>query len=102
MQLKKLEYLKNQEILKQVIKTVVLCGKQRNAFRDHREDIYNSNKYGNVPAFSKLLPETNSNLKHHLDIPSVIENELIEIISYYISQKGLAKEMKEVFSFNGR
>ena len=93
-----------------MIKTIILCGKQCIALRGHREDIHNSsNNCGNFLAILKLLSETNSDLKHHLDAPSArnatyispyIQNELIEIISYDILQKGLVEEVKEAKFFS--
>ena len=68
-----------------------------------------SNNCGNFSAILKLLSETNSDLKHHLDAPSArnatyispyIQNELIEIISYDILQKGLVEEVKEAKFFS--
>ena len=107
---RKIQISKNRQILKWVIKTIILCGKQYNALRGHREDIHNSsNNCGNFLAILKLLSETNSDLKHHLDAPSArnatyispyIQNELIEIISYDILQKGLVEEVKEAKFFS--
>ena len=61
----------NREILKWVMKTIVLCGKQCIALRGHREDINSNNNCGDFLAILKLLSETNSELKNHLDAPSV-------------------------------
>ena len=107
---RKIQISKNRQILKWVIKTIILCGKQCIALRGHREDIHNSsNNCGNFLAILKLLSETNSDLKHHLDAPSArnatyispyIQNELIEIISYDILQKGLVEEVKEAKFFS--
>ena len=87
-----------------------MCGKKCIALRGHREDINNSsNNCGNFLAILKLLPETNSSLNHHLDAPSVrnttyisphIQNELTEIISYDILEKGLVEEVKEAKFFS--
>ena len=107
---REIQISKNRQILKWVIKTIILCGKQCIALRGHREDIHNSsNNCGNFLAILKLLSETNSDLKHHLDAPSArnatyispyIQNELIEIISYDILQKGLVEEVKEAKFFS--
>ena len=88
-----------------MIKTIILCGKQWIALRGHREGIHNSsNNCCNFLAILKLLLETNSDLTHHLDAPSprnatyispYIQNELIEIISYDILQKGLVEKVTE-------
>ena len=87
-----------------------MCGKQCTALRGHREDIHNSsNNCGIFFAILKLLSETNSDLKHHLDASSprnatyispYIQNELIEIISFDILQKGLMEEVKEAKFFS--
>ena len=61
---------KNRKILKWVIKTTTLCGKQCIALRGLREDINSNNNCGNFLAILKLLSETNSELKDHLDAPS--------------------------------
>ena len=102
---REIQISKNQQILKWVIKTIILCEKQCIALCGHCEDIHNSsNNCGNFLAILKLLSETHSNLKHHLDAPSArnatyispyIQNELIEIISCDILQKGLVEEVKE-------
>ena len=66
---------KNREILKWVIRTFILCGKQCISLRGYREDIHNSsNNCGNFRAILKPLSETNSDLKHHLelDAPSLL------------------------------
>ena len=100
---------KNREILKWVIKTIILCGKQCIALRGHREDINSNNNCGNFLAILKLLSETNSELKDHLDAPSAknatyispgIQNELIHIISYDVLQKQLIDEVKEAKFFS--
>ena len=99
---------KNREILKWVTKTIILCGKQCIALRGHREDINSNNNCGNFLAILKLLSETNSELKDHLDAPSAknatyispgIQNELIHIISYDVLQKQLIDEVKEAKCF---
>ena len=110
---REIQISKNRQILKWVIKTIILCGKQCIALRGHREDIHNgSNNCGNFLAIlkqEKTLSETKPNLKHHLDEPFArnatfispyIQNELIEIISYDILQKGLVEEMKEAKFFS--
>ena len=66
---------KNREILKWVIRTFILCGKQCISLRGYREDIHNSsNNCGNFRAILKPLSETTSDLKHHLelDAPSLL------------------------------
>ena len=87
-----------------------MCGKKYIALRDRREDIHNSsNNCGNFLAILKLLSETDSNLKYHIDAPSArnatyisprIQNELIEIISYDIVKKGLVEDVKETTFFS--
>ena len=100
---------KNREILKWVIKTIILCGKQCIALRGHREDINSNNKFGNFLAILKLLSETNSELMDYLEAPSAknatyispgIQNELIDIISYDVLQKQLIDEVKEAKFFS--
>ena len=100
---------KNREILKWVIKTIILCGKQCIALRGDREDINSNNNCGNFSAILKLLSETNSELKDHLDAPSVknatfispgIQNELKHITSYNVLQKQLIDEVKEAKFFS--
>ena len=96
--------------LKWVIKTIVLYGKQCIALRGYRGDIHSSsNNCGSFLVILKLLSETNSDLNHHLDAPSArnatyispyIQNELIEIISYDILQKGLVEEVTEAKFFS--
>ena len=93
-----------------MIKTIVLCGKQCIALSGYRGDIHNSsNNCGSFLVILKLLSATNSDLNHHLDAPSArnatyispyIQNELIEIISYDILQKGLVEEVKEAKFFS--
>ena len=62
---------KKQEILKWVIKLVILCRKHCIALRDHREGIHNSsNNCGTFLATLKLLSQTNSNLIHQLGASS--------------------------------
>ena len=107
---REIQISKNRQILKWVIKTMILCGKQCIALRGHREDIHNSSSNcGNFLTILKLLSETNSDLKHHQDAPSArnatyispyIQNELIEIISYDILQKRLVEEVKEAKFFS--
>ena len=91
------------------IKTIILCGKQCIALRGHREDINSNNNCGNFLAILKLLSETNSELKDHLDVPSAknatyispgIQNKLIHIISYDVLQKQLIDEVKEAKFFS--
>ena len=60
----------NREILKWVIKTIYLCGKQCIAFRVHRENVASSdNTCGNVLAILKLLAQINHDLQNHLTSP---------------------------------
>ena len=93
-----------------MIKRIILCGKQCIALRGHFEDIHNSsNNCGNFLAFLKLLSETNSNLKRHLDAPTArnaiyvsprIQDELNEIISYDVFHKSLLEEVREAKFFS--
>ena len=68
---REIQISKNEEILKWVIKAIILCRKQYIALHGHLEDIHNSSdNCDNFLANLKLLSETKSDLKHHLDAPS--------------------------------
>ena len=61
--IKELKDVHNRKILKWVIKTIELYGKQSIAFTGHRENVAsNENKCGNVLAILKLLAQINDNL----------------------------------------
>ena len=66
---REIQISKNEEILKWVIKAIISCRKQYTALHGHLEDICSDN-CDNFLANLKLLSETKSNLKHHLDAPS--------------------------------
>ena len=93
---------------KWVIKKIILCEKRFITLHGHRGDIHNcSSNCGNFLAILKLLSETDSDLKHHIDAASARnatyispcnQNELTEIVSYDILQKGLV-EVKGAKSF---
>ena len=77
---------KNRQILKWLIKTIILYGKQCIALRGHLEDIHDSsNNCGNFFAILKLLSETNSDLKHHLVAPSVRNTTYIYLLIFNMS-----------------
>ena len=77
---------KNRQILKWMIKTIILYGKQCIALRGHCEDIHNSsNNCGNFLAILKLLSETNSDLKHHLVAPSTRNTTYIYLLIFNMS-----------------
>ena len=92
-QFEKFKFL-NIKILKCVIKTIILCGKQCIALHGHRKEIHNNSKScGNFRAILKLLSVIKFDLNHHLDAPSVgsasnisprVQNEVTEIVSYDI------------------
>ena len=92
------------EILKWVIKTIEVCGKQCIIFRGHRENVASKeNNCGNFLAILKLLAQTNDDLQNHLTSPVAknasylspkIQNEIINIIDYDILQADLINEIK--------
>ena len=100
----------NRKILKWVIKTNELWGKQCIAFRGHRENVAsNENNYGNFLAILKLLAQTNDDLQNHLTSPITnnttyvspkIQNEVINIIGYDILQADFINEIKEAKLFS--
>ena len=100
----------NREILKQVIKTNELCGKQCIAFRGPRESVVSKkNNRGNFLAISKLLAQTNDNIQNHLTLSVTknatylspkIQNEIINIIGYDILQTEFINEIKEAKFFS--
>ena len=100
----------NREILKWVIKTIELCGKQCIAFRGHRENVASKkNNCGNFLAILKLLAQTNDDLQNHLASPVAknatylspkIQNEIINIIGYDILQADFINEIKEAKFFS--
>ena len=100
----------NREVLKWVIKTIELCGKQCIAYRGHRESITsNAMNSGNFLAILKLIAETNIDVKNHLNTPVAknamyispkIQNEIINIIGYDILQAELIEEIKEAKFFS--
>ena len=100
----------NKAISKWVIKVIILCGKQCNPLREHREDINKTQiNSGNFIAILRLLSETNSELKKHLDAPAArnakhifpqIQNELIDIVAFDVLQKDLIEEINQAKYFS--
>lgn len=62
-------YDKNLSILRSIINTIILCGKQNIPLRGHRDDSTStaSNK-GNFHAILALLATTDENLREHLEV----------------------------------
>ena len=99
----------NTEVLKWIIKVVILCGKQFLPLRGHRENINDSShNSGNFLAILKLLSQTNEALKEHLKCPVAgnatyispkIQTEIINIIAYELLQKYLIDEIKNAKFF---
>ena len=100
----------NREILKWVIKTIELYGKQCSTFTGYRENVAsNENNCGNFLAILKPLAQTNYNLQNHLTSPVAknatylspkIQNEIISIIGYDILHADLTNEIKEAKIFS--
>ena len=100
----------NCEILKWIIKTTELYGKQCIAFRRHCENAAsNESNCSNFLAISKRIAQNNYDLQNHLTslvaenstyLSPIIQNEIIKIIGYDILQADLTNEIKEAKLFS--
>ena len=99
---------RNRQILKKVIKAVILCWKICIVFREHRENIKDSGNYEDFLGILKLLSEEISDFMEDLNKPSAKnkkyispqnQNELIEVISFDILKNDLIKEIKDAMFY---
>ena len=100
----------NRAILRDVIRDIILCGKQCTSYRGQRENINDTTiNSGNFLAILRLIGQYRSELGKHLSmavaknakyISPTIQNEIIDIIAYNILQAKLIKEIKDAKLFS--
>ena len=100
----------NRAILRDVIRAIILSGRQCMSCRGHRENINDTTiNSGNFKAILRLIGEYRSELGKHLSmavaknakyISPTIQNEIIDIIVYDILQAKLIKEIKDAKFFS--
>ena len=89
-------YNKNVHVLKSIIETVVLCGKQNLPLRGHRDDRSStSSNRGNFWAVLEMMAQRDDTLREHLETgrknaqytSRIILNEMTDVVTEYISKE---------------